>query len=52
MPKTLMVLHTGFFTKTSKPSPVGTDQAYPPTGSRFFTTPCATMGMSQAALVG
>ena len=25
-----MVLHTGFFTKTSKPSPVGTDQAYPP----------------------
>ena len=49
--KTLMVLHTGFFTKTNKTSPVAAHQAHPSPGSRFCNTPSTTMGTSQAALV-
>ena len=49
--KTLMVLHTGFFTKTNKTSPVAAHQAHPSQGSRFCNTPSTTMGTSQPALV-
>ena len=36
MPKTLMVFHNSFFTKTSKPSPIGTNWAHPPQDQDFL----------------
>ena len=38
--KNLMVLHTGFFTKTIKPSPIGTDQVHPPIIKILYHTQC------------